>query len=73
MSRKVSMQVLWGALGCVAALALLAGMAWRNSIPEHRPQIMAFLVLADASSLVSLQYGSMKFCGVHVLGSIGRP
>jgi hypothetical protein len=30
-----------------------------------------FVVLADASSLVSLQYGSMKFCGVHVLGSIG--
>jgi hypothetical protein len=30
-------------------------------IPEHRPQIMAFVVLADASSLDSLQYGSMKF------------
>jgi hypothetical protein len=37
-------------------------------IPEHRPQNMAFVVLADASSLVSLQYGSMKFA-VFTLGS----
>ncbi len=76
MSRKVSMPVLWGAPGCAAALALLAGHGLaqqsRELFRNIGPKIMAFVVLADASSLVSLQYGSVKFCGVHVLGSIGR-
>ena len=78
MSRKVSMPVLWGCAWLRRRVSVARG-PWLGATDGGRelfrnigPKIMAFVVLADAFSLVSLQYGSVKFCGVHLLGSIGR-